>query len=410
MELRTPYKRVSVSFLPQASVDVVRPVGAERATGAIVSGPRQISALRRRAPRGEFLIDDATNSSGLSNARLRPRVLSATRRPTGNDRRRLDGDGDARQTIRARRDSNVAAPALAAGKRFRRAGPIDLTHAARKIPVAKGTTRTRHVSRSVGRRPDYLPCRHNRCFIFVLPSHHHHRLKASPCRDSHGSLSFATFFNFEYAVTSARRLRSWKHDILGRPLDLFPKIFPSKMFFINVLCLNRCPINFVFLFNMCFIIFHSSFTSFNACSFVFLSILPSITDNKSNGRFVPRPNFEFRVRRASFDVEIRDLTRARERLNETGFGFFHADRPTVLCLGRFRVEYGTRSDTTTNGDFTRALQVLNVVISDFVYRKSTTTTTTKMTFLKRIKKVSFVRSILNLPSTGTHVLNLHAHW
>ncbi|CAH1720780.1 unnamed protein product, partial [Aphis gossypii] len=66
-------------------------------------------------------------------------------------------------------------------------------------------------------------------------------------------------------------LRSWKYDVLGRPLNLFYKVFPSKIFFINVLCLNRCPIHFVFVFNMCFIIFLFSLSSFNTCSFVFLS-------------------------------------------------------------------------------------------------------------------------------------------
>jgi len=68
-----------------------------------------------------------------------------------------------------------------------------------------------------------------------------------------------------------RCLRSRKYDdILGRLLDLILKIFPSKIFFINVLCLNRCPNYFVFLFNICFIIFLFSYI-FYTCSFVFLS-------------------------------------------------------------------------------------------------------------------------------------------
>jgi hypothetical protein len=36
--------------------------------------------------------------------------------------------------------------------------------------------------------------------LSCLIHHHHHHLKASPCLDSHKSLSFAMFFNFEYVV------------------------------------------------------------------------------------------------------------------------------------------------------------------------------------------------------------------
>jgi hypothetical protein len=62
----------------------------------------------------------------------------------------------------------------------------------------------------------------------------HHLLKASPCRDSHCSVSIAINFIREYVSAFIRSFTSWKYESLGRRLVLCPPRLCLKKY-----CLER---------------------------------------------------------------------------------------------------------------------------------------------------------------------------